>query len=606
MSSRVNFKDYLKLLRFVKPFRGIFVIASICMMVSTVFEGISIGMIMPVCDRIFTNKKIIIPGKVPDFIRHLVDTLNAIAPDKLLEYVIVFMLVLFFLKGIVVYYQNYFMNMLGQCVVRDVRNKLYAKFQELSMDFYATKRVGELISRITNDVGLLNQALSSSLTDMFYQSMRVVLLAAVAFSLAFKISWQLPIFAFIIFPALMFPVIAIGKRVKKFTKVTQERVADLNSHLAETISGAYIVKAFCREDYEMERFKKINYDYYKFTMKSIKRTIVLPPLIEFIGVAGVAVILWLVGRQVINGTISFGVFGVFLASLLSMMAPIKKLSNVYTSNQQALVASQRIYSVLDEVPKIRDAANAKMLGKFNGSIVFENIWFAYEGNDYVLQDVSLTARCGEVIALVGHSGAGKSTMVSLLARMYDPQLGVIKIDGRDIKDYTVNSLRQSIAMVSQELVLFNATVRDNIAYGKPGATEEEIITAAKQANAWEFIQNLPDGLGALIGDRGLRLSGGERQRLSIARAILKNSPILILDEATSNLDSKTEQLIKDALYKLLEGKTAFVIAHRLSTVQKASRIVAMEHGKIVEIGTHQELLARGGLYKKLHDLQFNA
>jgi subfamily B ATP-binding cassette protein MsbA len=606
--SKVNsrFHEYTKLLRFVKPFRGILWIAAGCMAVSTLFEGVSIGMIIPICDRIFNNKQIIIPGKLPAFIANIVAVLNATSPMQLLKYLIFFMLVLFLVKEIVFYYQNYFMNMLGQSVVRDVRNKLYAKFQDLSMDFYASKRVGELISRITNDVGLITQALSSSLTDMVYQSMRAVFFAVVAFFLAFNISWKLSIFAFIIFPAIMVPVTSIGKRVKKYTKVTQERAADLNSHLAETISGAYIVKAFCREEYEIERFRKINQEYYKFTMKSVKRTIVLPPLIEYVGVAGVAIILWMVGKEVINGHVSFGVFAVFLASLLSLMAPIKRLSNVYTSNLQALVASQRIYSILDEEPKVKDNPDAVELKAFDGGVSFENVSFAYDGKEYVLREINLSIKRGELVALVGHSGAGKSTLVSLIPRLYDPSMGTVRIDGRDIKEYMVHSLREKIAIVSQEMVLFNATVRDNIAYGKTGASDEEVIAAAKKAHAWEFIERLPDGLGTLIGDRGSKLSGGERQRLSIARAILKDSPILILDEATSNLDAKSEQLIKEALSILLKGKTAFVIAHRLSTIQQATRIVAMEKGRIVEVGTHAELLSLGGLYKKLHALQFNA
>jgi len=598
-------KDYLKMLRFIKPFKGTLGLAAVCMLFSTLFEGVSIGMIVPISDRIFTDKKIIIPGKVPVFVGHIVDKLNNIDSLLLLKYVVVLMVVLYFLKGLVFYCQSLLMNVLGQSVVRDVRNKLYAKFQELSMDFYSKKRVGELISRITSDVGLITQALSYSLTDLIYESMRTVFLAVVAFSLAFKISWGLALFAFIIFPAIMVPVAQIGKRVKKFTNVTQERVADLNSHLAETIQGAYIVKAFCREDYELNRFKKINYEFYKFTIKTIKRTIVLPSLTEFIGVVGAAIILWMVGQRVIAGDISFGVFGLFLASLLSIMRPVKKLANVYTSNQQAMVASRRIYSVLDEEPNIKDSAEVCEFKDFKEGVEFSGVTFAYTPGETVLENISFGVKKDEVVALVGHSGAGKSTLVGLLPRLYDPQQGQIYIDGKNIREYSLRSLRENIAIVSQEMVLFNATVRDNISYGRPGASDNQIIEAAQQAHAWDFIEKLPQGLSTVIGDRGLRLSGGERQRLSIARAILKDSPILILDEATSNLDAKSEQLIKDALNILMRDKTTFVIAHRLSTVQKATKIIVLDHGRIAETGTHSELLTHGGLYKKLHDLQFS-
>jgi len=317
-----------------------------------------------------------------------------------------------------------------------------------------------------------------------------------------------------------------------------------------------------------------------------------------------AVILTVVGRQVILGKLSFGVFGVFIACLMSMLKPIKKLSNVHAINQQAFAAADRIYDVLEEEVKVKEQPGAQNIKEFKDKVVFEGVSFSYDGEEVVLKNVDLEARKGEVIALVGHSGAGKSTLVSLLPRLYDPQKGRILIDGMDLRRFKLNSLREQIAVVSQEMVLFNATVRDNIAYGKEKATEEEIMAAAKQAYAYDFIKNLPHGLDTIIGDRGFRLSGGERQRIAIARAILKDAPILILDEATSQLDSQSEQLIKEAFYNLMQGKTVFVIAHRLSTVQRADKIIVLEAGRIIELGTHSSLLRDNAVYKNLYELQF--
>ncbi|MDD4182556.1 MAG: ABC transporter ATP-binding protein [Candidatus Omnitrophica bacterium] len=497
------------------------------------------------------------------------------------------------------------MNKIAQGVVKDVKDKLYAKFQDLSLDFYAKKRTGELISRITNDVGCISNALSYALTDLIFESMQIIVFGLVALPLGFAISWKLYA-VFLIFPAVFIPVSKIGKRIKKFSREVQNKMADLNSLLTETIQGAYIVKVFCRENYEIKRFKEINQQYYRFTMKSVKRIIMVTPVTELICVVAAMIILSIAGREVILGKVSFGVFGLFMASLMSMISPFKKLANVHAINQQAIPASERIYDILDEEPRVKDNANAKELAEFKDSIEYRDVWFKYnEADDYVLKGINLTAKKGAITALVGHSGAGKSTLVSLLPRLYDCQKGVVYIDSKDIKELKICSLRSLISVVSQEMVLFNATVRDNIAYGKLDATEEEIISAAKKAYAYDFILNFPKKFDTVIGDRGFRLSGGEKQRIAIARAILKNAPILILDEATSQLDSQSENLVKDAFYNLMEGKTVFVIAHRLSTVQKADIIIVMEKGAIVEKGTHNELLSRDTLYKKLYELQFN-
>ena len=599
-------KEYFKLLRFAKSYRGILALAGLCMGVSTLFEGASLGMIVPLSDRIFTNKQIVLPGKLPPFLDSIIDKLNVIEPLIFLKFIIIFVPVLFLLKGIFIFLQDYLMSIVGQGVVRDVRNSLYGKFQDLSMEFYGRMKTGELMARVTNDVAIITNAISYALKDLIFESMKATFFAFCAFYIGFKISWQLPLVAFVIFPCIIFPVVKIGKKIKKFALEVQKKMADLNSLMAETIQGAQIVKAFCREDYELERFKDINHHYYKFTLKSVKRMLILSPFTEFVGVLGAVTILWIIGNEVISGRLSFGVIAAFLAFLMSMIRPFKKLSNVYAINQQALTASARIYDILEEEPKVKEREATSEIKDLTQGITFKDVEFKYNDDEFVLGKINLEAKKGEIIALVGHSGAGKSTLVGLIPRFYDPQKGSICIDGVNIKDFKIKDLRSLIAVVSQDIVLFNSTIRDNIAYGKDKAQEAEIIEAAKKAHAYEFIMNIPEKFDAVVGDRGFRLSGGEKQRIAIARAILKNSPVLILDEATSHLDSASEQLIKEALNTLMKGKTSFVIAHRLSTVQKADKVAVFEKGKIVEVGIHETLLKADSLYKKLYDLQFSA
>ncbi|MFH1519256.1 MAG: ABC transporter ATP-binding protein [Candidatus Omnitrophota bacterium] len=598
-------KEYFKLLRFAKSYRGILSLAALCMGISTIFEGASLGMIVPLSDRVLTNKPIVIPGKLPSVLSAIVEKFNSIEPLAFLKFIIIFIPLLFLFKGLFIFLQDYLMNIVGQGVVRDVRNSLYKKFQDLSMEFYGRKRTGELMARVTNDVAVITNAISYALKDFIFESMKAGFFAFCAFYIGFKISWQLPLIAFVICPCIMFPVIKIGRKIKWFALEVQKRMADLNSLMAETIQGAQIVKSFCREDYEIERFKNINHQYYKFTLKSAKRMLILSPFTEFVGVLGAVLILWIVGNEVISGRLSFGIIGAFLAFLMSMIRPFKKLSNVHVINQQALAASARIYDIFEEKPQVREKKKAREIKSLDQGINFKGVEFSYGcGDDFILGDINLAVKKGETIALVGHSGAGKSTLISLLPRFYDPQKGSIYIDGIDIKDFRLKDLRSLISAVSQDIVLFNSTLSENIAYGKAGASRAEIIEAAKKAHAYEFITDTPQKFDTIVGDRGFRLSGGQKQRIAIARALLKNAPILILDEATSHLDSVSEQLIKEALYTLMEGKTSFVIAHRLSTVQKADRVVVLEKGKIIETGTHSTLLKQDTLYKKLYDLQF--
>ncbi|MFA6218053.1 MAG: ABC transporter ATP-binding protein [Candidatus Omnitrophota bacterium] len=591
-------REYLKLLKFIKPHKGLFILASVCMFFSTIFDGVSLGMLVPLTDKVLTNKEIIVPTRLPGFLTRLIDSLNHTPQLVLLNYMAVGVLILFLFKGLFGFLQNYFMSDIGQLVVRDIRAKLYAKLQTLSLDYFKKKRSGELISRITNDVKLVENAVSYGSTDLIYQSLQVVLFTF----LIFFINTRLAFTALVLLPLISLPILKVGKVLRKLSRRSQETMADINSLLFETIVGTRIVKAFNMEHYEVRKFNQVNHNYYRISMKSIKRILLLGPFTELLGcLAGLFVLFW-GGREVIDGKISFGVFGLFLGSLFSLVRPFKKLSSVNSINQQAVAAGTRIYEVLDALPTVVEKKNSQELLDFKESIIFENIVFNYESQE-ILKDINLKVKKGEVLAIVGPSGSGKTTLVDLIPRFYDPKHGRILLDDFDLRDVNIKSLRKLIGIVTQETILFNDTIRANIAYGRPHASREEVERAAIQAHADEFIKNLPVGYETYIGDRGTKLSGGERQRLSIARALLKDPPILILDEATSQLDTESERLVQEALNRLIHGRTVFVIAHRLSTIRHANRIMVLNEGRIVQVGTHQELLSKGGLYKKLYQNQ---
>jgi len=591
-------RQYLKLLRFLKPYRGLFMVAFVLMLFSSIFDGVSLSMIVPLADKVLTDKKIILPTKLPSILERIIQSINNTPPLLLLNIMVVIILILFFLKGIFSFFQSYIMSDIGQRIVRDVKAKLYAHIQKLSLDLFIRRHSGEWVSRILNDAGYLENALSYALTDFIYEGSKVILFTFLIFFIHFRLAF----ISLVILPLVSFPIIKIGKRLKKLSKIKQERFADINTQVFETISGIRIVKAFCREDYEIERFNRNNYNFYKIIMKTIKRTLILSPLTEFIGgVAGI-IIFVLLGKDVIAGRISFGIFGLFLGALLSLIRPFKKLSQANAIFQQALGVSERIEEVLALRPTVVELPQAIELPPIKNGIVFEHVYFSYDSQE-VLKDINLKVKAGEKIAIVGVSGAGKSTLLDLILRFYDPQKGRILIDNYDIREVTLSSLRRQIGIVTQETVLFNDTVRANIAYGKPDATIEEIEEAALKANAYDFIKKLPLGFDTVIGERGATLSGGEKQRIAIARAILKNPPLLLLDEATSQLDSESERIVQEALEKLMFGRTVIIVAHRLSTVRDCQRIVVLDKGRIVEEGSHKELIEKNGLYKKLYLLQ---
>ncbi|MDD2689573.1 MAG: ABC transporter ATP-binding protein, partial [Candidatus Omnitrophica bacterium] len=566
-------RDYLKLLKFIRPYLGNFFIATVCMAFSAIFDGVQLAMIVPLSDKILTNKKIIIPAKLPAFLSGFVDKINNTLPQTLLNYMAIGIILMFLFKGIFGFLQSYIMSDIGQRIVRDIRSKLYSKLQTLSLDYFTHKRGGELISRITNDVKLVENAVSYGSTDLIYQTLQVVIFTLLTFFIYFKMA----LISFVLLPLIAFPIMRVGKALRKLSRRSQEKMADINSLLYETIIGTRIVKAFNMEDYEVKRFNLVNQDYYKISMKSVLNLLALSPATEFLGcIAGVFVFFW-GGREVIAGKLSFGVFGLFLGSLLSLIRPFKKLSQVHSLNEQAVAASERIYEILETKPSVLEKPGAYVLTGFKNNIVFEDVGFSY-ADQQILKGINLEIKKGSVLAIVGPSGTGKTTLVDLIPRFYDPKRGRILIDGIDVKEISLKSLRQQIGIVTQETILFNDTIKANIAYGNPCASEKQIEEAAIQAHAHDFISHFPAGYDTVIGDRGMRLSGGERQRIAIARALLKNPPILILDEATSQLDSQAERIVQEALDRLIFGRTVFVIAHRLSTVRNAHVIIVLDKG----------------------------
>ncbi len=594
-------KDYFRLLRFLRGHVKLLCLATLFMLISTLFEGFQLSLAVPLTDKILSKNQIILPGKVPHFFQSFIDKINATDASTLLWAMLIVVMVMIVLKGFFTFWYGYLMNDVSQRVMRDVRFKVYEKIQNLSMDYFSRKRSGELISRITNDVQVLENAVSYGVTDLIRQTFTVIMFVCIVFFIYFKAA----LVVLILVPMMAWPIYMIGQRLRKLSKSSQEKMADINTLLLETISGVRVVKAFCTEKYEVNRFWRQNQDFYKLKMKTIRRTLIMTPVTEIIGgIFGIGILWWL-GRQVISGHVSFGIFALFFGSIMSIISPLKKLSNVHMITQQALAANDRIYDVLEAKPTVVEKPGAKDLPIIRDNISIEQVNFSYEDeSDEVLRNINLQIKVGELVAIVGPTGTGKSTLVNLIPRFYDPDKGLVKVDGIDVKDVTFRSLRHQIGIVAQETILFNDTVRANIAYGRQEASDDEIKAAAFKAFADGFIEKMPNGYETVVGDRGFRLSGGEKQRVAIARAILKNPPILILDEATSQLDSESEKFVQEALDELMKGRTVICIAHRLSTIKKATKIVVLDHGQIVGSGQHEELLKTCNLYKRLYETQF--
>lgn len=536
---------------------------------------------------------------VPWIIRNIIDEVLAAKNLVALNWIALGILVLFFLRGVFSYIQGYLMSYIANRVIIDIRNEVYARVQRLSLRFFDTRKTGSLMSRLTNDIGALQTAIVDNFVNIVKES--VILIGSLVGMVI--LHWRLTLLCIIIVPLVSITIKYFGRKLKKSGHMMQERIADVTSHLQETIGGIRVVKSFFREDYEIARFRQINQASFGAAMKAARQSSQLSPIVEFIAAIAVTAIIWYGGWSVIDGELTAGELIAFLIYAINLANPVRRLSALYGDIQRSMAAGERVFALLDETPDIREKANAIALPVLRGDVVFDAVHFQYEPSKEVLSGISFHAEPGQKIALVGPSGSGKSTIANLIPRFYDVTAGAIKIDGHDIRDVTLASLREQIGIVPQDTALFNTTIEENIRYGRLDATAEEVEAAVRAANAEEFVRQLPQGLQTPIGDRGLVLSGGQRQRIAIARALLKDPRILILDEATSALDTESEQLVQAALERLMIGRTAFIIAHRLTTIQDADHILVIDRGRIVESGTHQSLLALHGMYYNLYTLR---
>jgi ATP-binding cassette subfamily B protein len=498
------------------------------------------------------------------------------------------------------YYEKYFTTSVGQWVMHDLRGRLYSRMQRLSLAFHDQAKTGDLTSRITGDIDSVQSFITTGLLSALINSLTLVGMIGVMF----YINWKFTLIALSVVPVLFLVVFRYTRLIKKSSKQVREQEGKIASVIQEVLTSMHVVKAFAREDYEQRRLEEESLESVELAMRARGLKAKLYPIVEIIVAIGTSLVLWFGARMVLDGTLSSGSLVVFILYLGKMYKPMQDLSKMTDAYSKAAVGYDRIREVLEMESDVKDLPGARPASRFKGLIEFDNVTFGYEAERPIFQGLSLRVKPGQVAALVGPTGAGKSSVFSLLSRFYDPLSGVVKIDGRDIKTFTQKSLREQISFVLQETILFHGPIWKNIAYGKPGARREEIIKAAQLANADEFIDKMPHGYDTLVGERGVTLSGGQRQRIAIARAVIRNTPILLLDEPTSGLDAASEQLVFEALNRLMKGKTCMVIAHHLATIRSADVIYVVQDGAIAEHGTHDELLEKGGLYAELHELQF--
>ena len=552
-------------------------IAMACMLLMAGSRSAIALLVKPVIDDVFVNK---------DF--------------RMLMLIPLAVATMFFILGIAMYFQEYLMNYVGQNIVRKLRDGLYERIQDLPISFFQREKTGVLMSRVTNDVNVIKNMVSTVVTGSLRDIFTIIGLIFVIFYL----DWEMALFAIIILPVAFLPIVVLGRKVRKVTTGSQIAMDDLTSSLHETFIGNKIVKAFGMEEYEKKRFFGKNRKLFKLDMKRVRFQALSSPIMEIIGGVGAGIVIWYGGSKVIAGTITAGTFFSFMTAVLMFYAPVKKLSKLNITIQQGLAGADRVFDILEIKSEIQESADPVVLRRGHHRVALRDVYFKYD-EVMVLKNINIDVRAGEIIALVGMSGGGKTSLVNLIPRFFDVSEGAVLVDDVDIRDISISSLRGQIAIVTQEPILFNDTVRNNIAYGNHNASDEDIENAARAAYAYEFIQNFPDGFDTSIGELGGRLSGGEKQRICIARALLKDAPILILDEATSSLDTESETLVQKALENLMQGRTTFVIAHRLSTVSYAHRIIVVVDGEIVEEGNQEKLLALKGEYYKLHQMQFN-
>lgn len=570
-------KNYMRLLAYIKPYTRRLALAVVCIIMAAGANLYLPWIIKDMIDDVLMSKDMVM--------------LNLIAAG---------ILVVMFTRGVFYYGQSYLVSYVGQRVIIDVRSVLFRKFQRMPLSYYDKQQTGTVMSYITNDVAVMQSAIVDNLIELVTEGS--ILIGSLAMMI--YLDWKLSLLTLMTIPLVGFAMKIFGRKLKRSSTVIQERVAEITSLLQESISAIRVVKSFVRESYEIKRFEEQNWRNFQAAMKNVKLSSLLTPTVEFLAAIAVTFIVWFGGYEVVNEVITAGELVAFLTYAVNLANPVKRLSRVYAAIQKAMAAAERVFDIMDLDEKITDVPGAKPLPPIKGKVEFKDITFSYKEGQLALQHISLKAEPGQMIALVGPSGSGKSTIANLIPRFYDVDSGVITIDDHDIRQVTADSLREQIGLVPQETMLFSTSVMENIRYGRLEATDEEVIEAAKAANAEEFIKELPEGYDTKLGERGLNLSGGQRQRLAIARAILKNPRVLILDEATSALDTESEKIVQDALDNLMVGRTSFVIAHRLSTIFNADQIFVVENGHLREHGTHEELLAAGGLYSNLYNIQF--
>ncbi|WP_418948302.1 lipid A export permease/ATP-binding protein MsbA [Phascolarctobacterium faecium] len=568
---------YLRILSYIKPYMHRLIFAMFCT-------------IMAAAGNLY----------IPWIIKDMIDEVLADKNGTMLNWIAASIIAIFVVRGLFWYGQNYLMSYVGQSVIIDIRAAVLKKLQRLSVSFYDKNKTGTIMSYVTNDVNALQSAMVENTIEMITEGF--ILIGSVVAMI--YLDWRLTLFTVCTFPVVLWFMEFFGKKIRKTGGRIQECTADITSVLQESVASARVIKSFVREDYEVDRFDVENRANFRANMKNAQLMATLTPVVELVAAIGVTMIIWYGGNNVINGTITAGSLVAFLTYAVNISNPIKRLTRVIGNIQKALAAAQRVFMIIDMPEEIAESRDAKQLPEVSGKVEFQNVSFAYDDKGNVITDLSFSVKPGEVIAIVGPSGAGKSTIANLLPRFYDVNKGDIKIDGHSVREVTLDSLREQVGIVPQETMLFNGSVYNNILYGRLDATKEEIEAAAKAANAHDFIMQLTDGYETKLGDRGVNLSGGQRQRIAIARAILKNPRILILDEATSALDTESERVVQEALDRLMVGRTSFVIAHRLSTVKNADKILVLEKGNLVESGTHDELLALDGLYAHLYKIQY--